>query len=558
MKNRIVIWGKNDGGERVLIALELKPEANKVNLHTFPEAVASDDFTKKMMDTWRSGGDVEFPEGTTTVERDLAVTESLLPDNLKVDRSDVINRAQSEWHFVVLSHKMSQVYQSELADLREKVNAMQGYDKKMWDSVKQFWDKVSNQVKDRNLFREHSDTLRDGINEVFEQLKTLRSEADSAFKGTSSQVVAELNGALDGIEAKLKSGGGRFANVFDDLRALQSKFRQAKMTREDSDAVWARLDKAFKAAKERRFGPGANDGSLAERHERRLAGLIDAIKKMQHSVDRDAEDLKYEERRIAASEGQLEAQIRTAKIKMVRERLESKREKLADMKKTEAEVLAAIAQAKSRDEKRKEKEQDRAKFEEAKEAAKARIDAEAKSHGPAEKGSIEKAVDTAVDFAADAAEKGKSVFGALQSVLGEVMEDLSDSVSAVGSVAAGHASEAIDNVKVKAKPMVDAATEAATDAIEKATEKAKTMGDQLSAKAEPVVEKVVEQVEHAVENITEKAGPMAKALGKKLKQIADAVEDAIDKIDDDDADEKPAKKSKKSAAKPAEDDDKDA
>ena len=504
MKNRIVIWGKNEQDERVLIALELKPETNKVNLHTFPESVATEEFTKQMMETWRSGAEVDFPEGVATVTRDLAVTESLLPDNLKADRSDVINRAQSEWHFVVLSHKMSQMYQSELAELREKVNAMSQYDKKVWDGVKAFWDKVSEQVKDRNLFREHSDNLRNGINELFEQLKELRSKADVVFKESSVQALTELNSALDTVEAKIKAGGGRFSTVFDDLKALQSKYRQAKMTREDGDAVWNRLDAAFKAAKERRFGPGANEGSVAERHERRLAGLVDAIKKMQASVDRDAEDLKYEERRIAASAGQLEAQIRTAKIKMVRERLASKEEKLADMKKTQEEVLAQIEQAKQRDAKRSEKDAERASFQAAKEEAKARIDAEAKAKtAPIEKGNIEKAADAAVDFAADAMEKGSSIFGTLGTVLGEALEDLGDTVKAVASV-------------------------------------------------------VGEKIETAVDEAAEKAAPMAKAAGEKFDEVVDTVSEKTDELMADSGEENTVSQAKRNFDEPSDEDKKDA
>lgn len=515
MKNRIVIWGKNEQDERVLIALELKPEANKVNLHTFPESVAGDDFTKKMMETWRSGAEVEFPEGATTVVRDLAVTESLLPENLKVDRSDIINRAQSEWHFVVLSHKMSQVYQSELAELREKVNAMTAYDKKAWDGVKAFWDKVSEQVKDRNLFREHSDNLRDGINELFEQLKTLRAQADVVYKETSGQVLSELNSALDAVEAKIQSGGGRFSTVFDDLKALQSKYRQSKMTREDGDKIWNRLDAAFKAAKERRFGPGANEGSVSERHERRLAGLVDAIKKMQQSVDRDAEDLKYEERRIAASAGQLEAQIRTAKIKMVRERLISKEEKLADMKKTQAEVLAQIEQAKVRDAKRSEKDAERASFQAAKEEAKARIDAEAKAakEAPVEKGTIEKAADATVDFAADVAEKGSSILGALGSVFGDALEDLGDTMKAVAEV--------------------------------------------VGEKAAPMAESISEKISEAMDSVAEKAAPIAKAASEKFAEAVDAVQAKADEVMADNTEaEKPVRKAKRVTEEPAEEDEK--
>src|SRR5450432_1870878 len=94
MKNKIVIWGTNELSEKVLIALELQADTNKVVLYTFPEAIASDDFVNKMMSEWRNGNEVPFPEGYFKLERELTVTDSLLPDNLKVERTDLIQRAQ--------------------------------------------------------------------------------------------------------------------------------------------------------------------------------------------------------------------------------------------------------------------------------------------------------------------------------------------------------------------------------------------------------------------------------------------------------------------------------
>ncbi|MFN5365551.1 MAG: hypothetical protein ACK5CH_09065, partial [Bacteroidota bacterium] len=278
MKNRIVIWGTNGTDEKVLIALELQTEASKVMLYTFPEALATAEFSGKLMKDWREGRDVEFPEGYTTIERELSVTEGLLPDDLKVDRTDVIQRAQTEWHFVVLSTKLHQVYQHELAEFKEKIQQLSTYDNKVFDGLKAFWDKVQSQSRDRNLFREHADSLRDNINVLFEDLKKLRSKVQEEFMSASSSVADDFNKALDDIDERITAGGQRLGNVFDELKQLQQRYRTARLSNEHRNQIWDRIDGAFKKAKERKFGAGAADEGNAV--ERRLAGLVDALKRM--------------------------------------------------------------------------------------------------------------------------------------------------------------------------------------------------------------------------------------------------------------------------------------
>ena len=340
MKTKLVLWGTNAQDERVLIAMQLRAADNKVEIWTFPEAIANPDFAQQMLNEWRnSASDLAFPEGFTHLKRELTVTESILPEDIKVERGDIIQRAQSEWHFIVLSTKLHESYKSEIAEIQDKVAQLSDYSGEVWDSLKGFWNKVQEQVKDRNLFREHAEVLRDSTNGLFDQLKQMRTSMSNEFEDNSKNLYAQFNTILDEIEKKVEIGIQRFPEIFEDLKKTQASFRDKKLTRDHSNEIWNRIDNMFKVVKEKKFGTNAiNDNSAGDRLARRYEGLIGAIDKMQESIDRDKDELDFQTKRANNSQGQLEVQIRQAKINMILERVKSKEEKLREMLATKADV----------------------------------------------------------------------------------------------------------------------------------------------------------------------------------------------------------------------------
>ena len=69
MKKKIVLWGSDENDKKVLLALELLAKENKVNLYSFPEEVATEEFYNKLMDDWREDKELVFPENHTLLER---------------------------------------------------------------------------------------------------------------------------------------------------------------------------------------------------------------------------------------------------------------------------------------------------------------------------------------------------------------------------------------------------------------------------------------------------------------------------------------------------------
>ncbi|MBC7776354.1 MAG: hypothetical protein H7246_13045, partial [Phycisphaerae bacterium] len=486
MKNKLVIWGTKAENEKVLIALELQAESNRVMLHMFPEAIADEEFVQKMMHEWREGKEeVAFPEGTETTERELSVTDSLLPEGIQVDRPDLVQRAQTEWHFAVLSAKLHAAYQQELAEFKEKVEALSTYDNKIFTNLRSFWDKVQNQSRERNLYRQHADELRDGINALFDQLKEVRKKVNSEFMEISQGVYDGFAKALDEIEARIAAGGAKFNSVFDELKKMQRDYHNTRMSNEHRNKLWERLDAAFKKAKERKFGPEANAGTIADRHDKRLSGLDDAIKRLEDSLRRDDEELAFQRKKVNTSEGQLEAQIRGAKIKMIEERANGKRERLAELTKARNDVHRQASSAHEKEARLAAKEAERQQIEAKKAAIKSEIEAE--THAKAEAAAVH----------IPHAEKEDSLFEAASNLLGDVLLDALDTAKAVASVAVEKAGEALSEAREKAGEVYQEAKEKAGDALSEIREKASEAYTEAKERAGEAKEKAGEAYQEA-------------------------------------------------------------
>ncbi len=440
MKTKLVLWGKNEQDERVLIASELITNANQVKTLVFKEPIANEELSKVLMDEWRDDKEVELPQEKEELTKELSMTESMLPEGLTAERDDLVQRAQTEWHFVVLSAKLHNSYHSELEDLKERVNNLSSFDKQIWEELKGFWNKVQAQVREKNLFWDHADMLRDQTNALFANLKRLRQKLDEEFEERSKGSFEDLQAQLDDIEKRI-SDGLRLQAIFEELKNLQRQFRNIKLTKEHREKIWERLDSSFKTVKEKRFGPDANkDRSPMERLRKRYEGLLAAIEKMGRSITRDEDELGFQEKKISRSEGQLEAQIRQAKVTMIEERIRSKKEKLSDMKRTQTELEQKMKLQEQKEAKRKEREQ--------LEEAKRKVQEEIKERIEQKSADLEEKVDAAqlekaaADLKAskkkgpEASEKSKPKQDKLKTVDSDLTkEGLHDVVATLGAIA---------------------------------------------------------------------------------------------------------------------------
>ncbi|MGH1335509.1 MAG: hypothetical protein ACRBFS_05220 [Aureispira sp.] len=369
MKTKLVLWGQKgieDVQEKVLLALELNPEANKVKTWVFEGNNASEEFSKELLNKWRQGQAVAFPEGVEATEQALSASSSLLPEDVKADKQELLTRTQTEWIFMVLSTKLYQTYRTELDELQEKVDSLNNYSKDIWNTMKSFWDKVQQQINEQNLFREHINTLRGRTNELFAQLKTMRSKEDSQYEEQAEVSYKEIVAQLEPIEAQIRAEKTDLQKLFNGLKDLQQRFKNATLTRSLRSKLWDRIDAAFKEVKKKRSPNSSPEGRLT----RRMEGLLTAIQKMERSIGRDEKEMTIQKGKLnSGNVSQLETQLREVRAKLIQERIDSKNNKLQDMRNTMKDLENKQKKNAARREREEKREAEREKKRQAQKAA---------------------------------------------------------------------------------------------------------------------------------------------------------------------------------------------
>ncbi len=379
MRTRLVVWGNNFRDEKVLLAVSLNADDNKVDIWSIPENSISEDFYNQMMSQWRDGSDMELPDSAEHRITELTMAESILPDDLKVERSDIIQRAQMEWHFVILSTKLYKNFKHELEDVSDKIKRLESFDQVLWDELKELWTNVQQHIFDKNILRDHADSLREKSNALFDELKKLRKSLNSELNQKSKEASELLVKKLAEVNEKIESGA-LLKPLFDQLIGIQKEMKDLALVRPDREMLMARLNEGFKLIREKRehhdSGKPAHKGGDADQITRRYDGLMNAIKKMEQSIDFEKRNIEFENRRIASTSGQLEAQIRVAKIKMIEERIRSKEEKLNDLYQTKEKLEVLTQKIQKRQEKIKHKQEKEEKIAIEKEKVMAKISEE--------------------------------------------------------------------------------------------------------------------------------------------------------------------------------------
>lgn len=362
MKEKIVLWalqGSEESAEKVLLALELLRENNEVLLRKIASPSATEELFEQLRKEWKEDQATIWPDDDMETQSiELSAAKGLLPEGLELgtEDADFLEKSKNEWLFAVLSYRLYKQKETQLQEIEERAEAIESFDKGIWDEIKDFQDDLINQLKEKNISKQEFDQLKDIVNVVFNRLKELRRLEDERFEQEAKLQYEGFVKRVEEVEEACNGNKPDFFKLFEKLKALQKEFRSIKLTRKLRNNLWDRIDKAFKFLKEKRY-PNAKGSAVAsasvsdqgKRLESRIEGLLAAIDKMQSSVNRDKKEHDYIQDRNKSGQGsQIESQLREVKGKIIAERLQSKQAKLDDMHKTLEELKAKEEKLQSR------------------------------------------------------------------------------------------------------------------------------------------------------------------------------------------------------------------
>jgi len=324
MKDRIVIWGQDEKDTDVLIAIRLLQNSDIIKIWTFPKKGIDETFVDALFKDWKDGAEDNFPQPFTLIERGIT-EENMLPEGIKTPKTDVIKIAEQEWRVRVLSFRLYEHIKQQIEQLKVRVSNLSVYSKDVWEEAKDVSRSIKENTLDRNIKREQTTELRKGIDEVFDQMKKLQNAEQAKYLEASKNNMVAIRTKVSEVLEKI--GTERHTKkLWDKLLAYQQEAKGQEMTPRDRNALRLNFNEAFSALK------ADIQSNVGNRLNSRINGLKGAIEKMETSIKRDKDNIAYQSGRINKnSTTQLEYQLRSAKLKLIEDRIQSKEQKLHNM-----------------------------------------------------------------------------------------------------------------------------------------------------------------------------------------------------------------------------------
>lgn len=345
MNTRLVLWGEIGTDRTALIAINLDEATAKINIYAFPKEEVTKEIQDKLFVEWKNGGEYEFPESTLHWEMD-ANSDTILPENVKVDRPEIVLQSQHKWSKKLMSSKINQLLEDETKLLEEKASSVAEYDQTLWDKTKTQWEKISSYQKKNEITWEQTTVLKEKINSVFDALKAVKRINSENDDQANLALVKSLTKRIDELQSKLiYSDQWKF--IFDELKKIQAELKDAAIKWNHKRNLYNSVNSIYDDLKKYRAT------EIISKSQTRITQLKQILDGLKDSIARDDDNFKMQvEKMQHYTRGKITEDEIKSRFNYILERVEEKRKKADGIKQTIDQLKNDVAKEKQQQQER--------------------------------------------------------------------------------------------------------------------------------------------------------------------------------------------------------------
>ncbi|MCB9075399.1 MAG: hypothetical protein R2760_05045 [Chitinophagales bacterium] len=354
MQQRIVTWGEIGTDLKALITIELDEANANIIINAFPKEKVSKELQDAIFNEWKNGGNFQFPETTYQWTVD-AQQDNILPNNVRVDRPILITEAQSLWSRKLMSAKLNQLLNEEVALLNQQLEGLKEFEQSLWDKAKTQWDKIADYQKKAEISWEQTTILKDKINLIFDSLKALKRINHEGDEEKTLQISKAFNKVIDELEDKLIYPD-EWNNIFNELKKIQTNLKESPIKWSAKRKLQNKINDIYAALKKYRSTEFINKSKA------RIKQLNQILSGFKENIERDKENYKMQvEKMQHYTRGKLTEAELQERFSHLFDRIKSKEEKIKNISKTINDIERDIQKEQNRQEQelQKAKEQDK-------------------------------------------------------------------------------------------------------------------------------------------------------------------------------------------------------
>lgn len=358
MNTRLVLWGEIGTDRKALIALYLDEPTTKIHIYAFPKEEVSREVQDQLFSEWKNGGELAFPETALHWEID-ANSDSILPEEVKVERVDLVLQSQHKWSKKLMSTKINQMLEDETRLLEEHANAVTEYDKTLWDKTKTQWEKIASYQKKNEITWEQTTVLKEKINSIFDALKALKRLNTENEDQANSAFVKQIQKRIEDLQSKLIYAD-QWKYIFDELKKTQNEIKDVNMRWAVKKKLYDSINQIFDDLRKYRTT------ETISKTQSRIVQLKQIMEGLKDSIARDTDNFKMQvEKMQHYTRGKLGVDDIKDRFNYITDRIKEKEKKADGIKDTikqlEKEIEKEKLQQVEREEQRKKKEEEGAK-----------------------------------------------------------------------------------------------------------------------------------------------------------------------------------------------------